>query len=197
MQLISHQMVRRAFAVCIGLPDPHRYDLDDVPGTPEKTYRSSMSDKNPSLELKIAFSGLPSSPTVPPQASPSQQTNIPADRIESAVDQAAGKADDLHNPAGFETGIAVIDAVTASVGPVQSALEYAETLEDTLTDCAGYVNGVIGLVKDFADVGLVLFFCFVITHLSYQIHPISKIAVGALTKLYEVRCIYRRRRMCR
>ena len=147
-----------------------------------------MSNKNPSLELDIVFSGLPSSSTAPPQASLSQQTTIPVDRIELVVDQAVENADALHNPAGVETGITVIDTVTASVGPVQSALEYAGTLEGTLVclgDCARYVDGVIGLMKDFADVSLVLSFCFV-THLSPQIHPISKIAVGALTKVYDV-----------
>ena len=148
-----------------------------------------MSNKNPSLELDIVFSGLPSSSTAPPQASPSQQTTIPVDCIESVVDQAADNADALRNPTGLETGIAVIDIVTASVGPVQSALEYAGTLEGTLVclgDCARYVGGVIGLVKDFADVSLHLFWCFVIAQLSHQIHPISKIAVGALTKVYDV-----------
>jgi hypothetical protein len=129
-----------------------------------------MSDKNPSLELNIEFSGLPSSsPTAPPQAdhsaaqSSSQQTIIPVDRIESVVGQAASNADALHDPAGLETGIAVIDTITASVGPVQSALAYAETLKgtlDCLDDCAGLVNGVIGLVKDLADVSLHLFCCF-------------------------------------
>jgi hypothetical protein len=155
-----------------------------------------MSDKNPSLELNIVFSGLPSSSsTASPQAEPSaarsssQQTTIPVDRIESVVDQAASNADALHNPAGLETGIAIIDTVTASVGPVQSALAYAETLKgtlDCLDDCARYINGVIGLVKDFADVSLQLFCCFVIAQLSHQIHPISKIAVGALIKAYDV-----------
>jgi hypothetical protein len=130
-----------------------------------------MSDKNPSLELNIVFSGLPStsSSVSPPQAdpsaarSPSQQTTIPVDHIESVVDQAASNADALHKPAGLETGIAIVDTVTASVDPVQSALAYAETLKgtlDCLADCAGYVNGVIGLVKDFADVSLRLFCCF-------------------------------------
>ena len=122
-----------------------------------------MSKKNPSLELDIVFSGLPCSSTAPPQASLSQQTTIPVDCIESVVDQAADNADALHNPTGLETGIAVIDIVTASVGPVQSALEYAGTLEGTLVclgDCARYVDGVIGLMKDFADVSLHLFWCF-------------------------------------
>jgi hypothetical protein len=127
-----------------------------------------MSDKNPSLELNIVFSGLPSSSsTARPQADPSaalsQQTAVSLDCIESVVEQAASNADALHNPAGLETGIAIIDAVTASAGPVQSALEYAETLKgtlDCLADCAGYINGVIGLVKDFADVSLHLFCCF-------------------------------------
>jgi len=79
--------------------------------------------------------------------------------------------------------------VTAAVGRIQSALEYAETLQgtlDCLADCAGYVNGVIGLVKDFADVGLHLFCCFCYSSTITQIHPISKIAVGALTKVYDV-----------
>jgi hypothetical protein len=131
-----------------------------------------MSDKNPSLELSIVFSGLPSSPsTAPPQAEPSaaqsssQQATISVDCIRPIVDQATSNGDALHNPAGLETGIAVIDTVTASVGPVQSALEYAETLKgtlDCLADCAGYINGVIGVVKDFADVSLHPFcrFCY-------------------------------------
>jgi hypothetical protein len=45
---------------------------------------------------------------------------------------------------------------------VQSALACAETLKgtlDCLADCAGYINGVIGLVKDFADVSLHLSCC--------------------------------------
>jgi hypothetical protein len=123
-----------------------------------------MSDKNPSLELNIVFSGLPSSSSIaPPQADPSaalsssQQTTIPVDRIGSVVDRAATNADALHNPLGLETEITIIDIATASVGPVQSALEYAETLKgtlDCLADCAGYLNGVIGVVKDFADVNL-------------------------------------------
>jgi hypothetical protein len=97
-----------------------------------------MSDKNPSLDLSIVFSGLPSSSTAPPQAEPpaarssSQQTIIPIDRIASVVDQAADNADALRSRAGLATGIEIID--TASVGPVQSALAYAETLKGTL-DC--------------------------------------------------------------
>jgi hypothetical protein len=128
-----------------------------------------MSDKHPSLEIKIIFSGLPwSSSTAPLQAEPSaarpssQQIIIPVDRIESVVNQATSNADALHQPAGLETGIPTIDTVAAPVGPVQSALAYAETLKgtlDCLADCAGYVNGVIGLVKDFADVSLHLFCC--------------------------------------
>jgi hypothetical protein len=123
-----------------------------------------MSDKNPSLELNIVVSGLPFSPsTAPPQEEPSagqsslQETDISVHRIESVVDQAAGDADALHSPAGVETGIEVIDTVTAAVGRIQSALEYAETLQgtlDCLADCAGYVNGLIGLVKDFAHVSV-------------------------------------------
>jgi hypothetical protein len=62
----------------------------------------------------------------------------------------------LQNPAGLETGIAIIDTVAGSVGQIQSALECAESLKgtlDCLAECAGYLNGVIGLVKDFSDVG--------------------------------------------
>lgn len=146
---------------------------DGEKGACEKTYRSPMSDDNPSLELSIVFSGLPSSSSIAPaQAPSSQQTTTPVDHIGSAVDQAVTNTHALHNPACLEAGIAIIDAVTASVGPVQSAIDYAETLKgtlDCLADCAGYINGVIGLVKDFAD-----------------IHPISKIAVGALIKVYDL-----------
>jgi hypothetical protein len=154
-----------------------------------------MSDKNPSLDLSIVFSGLPSSSTAPLQAEPSaarpssQQIIIPVDRIESVVNQATSNADALHNPAGLETGIAIIDTVTASVGPVQSALAYAETLKgtlDCLAACAGYIDGVIGLLEHFADVSIHLFCCCLSLSLSHQIHPISKIAVGALTKAYDV-----------
>ena len=126
-----------------------------------------MSDKNPSLELNVVFSGLPSSSSIaPPQAEPStvpsssQQTTIPVDRVESVVGQAASNADALRNP---ETGMAVIDTATAAVGPVQLAFTYAETLKgtlDCLDDCVGYIDGVIGLVKDFADVSFHLFCCF-------------------------------------
>jgi hypothetical protein len=155
-----------------------------------------MSDKNPSLALIIAFSGLPPSPSTPaPQAEPSAVRSS-SDPIESVVNQATSNADALHNPAGLETGIAIIDTVTASVGPVQSALAYAETLKgtlDCLADCAGYIDGVIGLVKDLADVSIHLFCCCLSLSLSHQIHPISKIAVFALTKAYDVSVTSRRR----
>src|ERR1700730_9775850 len=98
-----------------------------------------MSDKNPSIELSIIFSGLPSSSSVaPPQAEPCtersspQHSTIPVDRVESIVDHAASNADALRSPAALETGTTIIDTVTASVGPVQSALAYAETLKGTL-----------------------------------------------------------------
>jgi len=49
------------------------------------------------------------------------QTTIPVDRIESVVDidQTAGHADTLHNPAGLKIGIAAINTVTASVRQAQ------------------------------------------------------------------------------
>jgi hypothetical protein len=51
-----------------------------------------MSEKNPSLELSIVFSGLPSSSTASPQALSLQQTTIPVG-VGSVVDHAVGNAD--------------------------------------------------------------------------------------------------------
>jgi NAD(P)-dependent dehydrogenase (short-subunit alcohol dehydrogenase family) len=79
-----------------------------------------------------------------------QITTDPDDRIASAVDHAAHNANALQSPAGLETGIVIIDTIAASVGSVQSALEYAESLKgalDCLAECAGYLNGVIGLCR--------------------------------------------------
>jgi hypothetical protein len=125
-----------------------------------------QSDKTPSLELTISFSGVPVSATAPHEAeSPAAPSSLPPteivpdDRIESTIDHAAHNADALCNPAGVETGIVIIDTIVGSVGPIQSALAYAESLNGTL-DClaesARYLNGVIGLVKDFADVRVFL-----------------------------------------
>jgi len=136
----------------------------------EKTFRSSISDKTPTLELTISFSDLPVSPIVLHEAESSaappslpQTTTVPDDDITSAVDHASHNADTLQSPAGLETGIIVIDTIAGSVDRVQSALKYAESLKgtlDCLADCAGYLNGVIGLVKDFADVGFLSCRCF-------------------------------------
>jgi hypothetical protein len=92
-----------------------------------------------------------------------QTTTFPDDDITSAVDHAAHNADALRSPAGLETGILIIDTIAGSVGPVQSALAYAESLKATLEcldESVGYLNGVIGLVKDFAEVCLLCYRCF-------------------------------------
>jgi hypothetical protein len=140
----------------------------------------------PALERTISVSGLPNSPTVPHEAEFSaagsslpHTTTVPDDPITSAVDHAAHNAGALQNPVGLKTGIFIIDTIVGSIGPVQLALEYAKSLKGTL-DClaesAGYLNGVMRLVKDFADVGVL--FCHLISiQLSHQIHPISKMAV--------------------
>jgi hypothetical protein len=139
---------------------------------------------------------LPISPTIPHESKSSaaqsplpQTTTVPDDHIPSAVEHAAHNADTVESPAGLETGIAIVDTKAGSVSQVQSALEYAESLKGTLgylEECAGYLDGVIGLVKDFADVCLLFCRCLIDIQFSHQIHPISKIAVGAVTKAYEV-----------
>jgi hypothetical protein len=109
---------------------------------------------------------VPLSATAPHEAESSAASSslpqteiVPDDRIESAVDHAAHDADALCSPTGVETGIVIIDTTAESVGPIQSAIAYAESLNGTL-DClaesAGYLNGVIELVKDFAEVDVFL-----------------------------------------
>jgi hypothetical protein len=56
------------------------------------------------------------------------------DNITSIVDHTAHNADALQSPAGLETGIAIIDTVSGSVGPVQSAFVYTGSMKGTL-DC--------------------------------------------------------------
>jgi hypothetical protein len=84
------------------------------------------------------------------------------DHMGSAVDHAASNADALHDPPGFETVSAVVDEATELAGPVQSAFDQAELLTGTL-DClgeaVGYINRIVELIKDFADVILFLLRC--------------------------------------
>jgi hypothetical protein len=119
--------------------------------------------------LTISFSGLPTASSVSPQAEasvtvpPSQQNTTKLDdHVESAADHAASNAEALHSPPGFETISAVVDKATELAGPVQSAFDHAELLTGTLEclgEAVGYINGVIELVKDFADVSVFLLRC--------------------------------------
>ena len=164
--------------------------------TTEYTHQSS-TDKNPSIELTISFSGLPHSPTIPTQeAAPVRQpaslvnTTFVQDGQTSAVDQAASDAEALRSPPGFEATSKVIDAATQLVGPVKLAIGVADSLTgvlECLSEARGYMDGIVELVKTFADVRLHLLCRFsVIQPSSHQIHPILTVGVKALTTIYDV-----------
>jgi hypothetical protein len=112
--------------------------------------------------LTISFSGLPTSSVAQLDAvssatrPSSQQTTTVLDvHAESAVDNAANNAEALQTPAGFETISAVVDTAAQFVGPVQTALDHAESLKgtlDCLAEAAGYINGVVELINQLANV---------------------------------------------
>lgn len=126
--------------------------------TTEYTHHSS------SIELTISLSGLPHSSPIPTQEeAPVRQpaslvkTTFVQDGQVSAVDQAASDAEALRSPPGFEATSKVIDAATQLVGPVQLAIGAADSLTgalECLSEARGYMDGIIELVKTFADVRL-------------------------------------------
>jgi hypothetical protein len=193
----AHHSAHNAYALPISSTVPHESEstaaqssLPQTATVPNDHIISAVDHVSHNADAHPISSTVPhKSESIAAQSSLPQTTTIPDDRIASAVDHAAHNADAMQRPAGLDTGIAIIDAIAGSVGPVQSALEYAESLKGTLdflAESAGYLNGLIGLVKDFADVGIYFAVVLIGIQFSHQIHPISKIAVGALTKVYDV-----------
>jgi hypothetical protein len=80
--------------------------------------------------------------------------------VDVVVASAITTADGIRSPAGFGTASALIDTAIDLSGPVQSALQYADSLGSTvecLQQAIKYMDGVVALVKTFADVGISLF----------------------------------------
>jgi hypothetical protein len=153
----------------------------------EYTHQPSASPDKPSVDLTISFSGLPS---VTPQADSPAVENTTLVRGESAAEQAASHADALRSPAGFEAASEVIDTATQLAGPMQSAMDAAESLTGTLeclSQAVGYMDGIIGLVKTISEARLHFFCQFSFSHLSsHQIHPMAEVGIKALTTIYDV-----------
>jgi hypothetical protein len=60
-------------------------------------------------------------------------------------------------PAGLETKSAIVGTAAQLVHPVQTALYHAESLKgtlDCLAEAAGYIDGVVELINQFANVRL-------------------------------------------
>jgi hypothetical protein len=128
--------------------------------TLEQIYHSS--NRPPTIESTISFSGLPTSSADTAESSgvqpnPQQTTTIPHTLVESAVDNTMTNVETLNPPAGLETVTATVDTATQIFGQVQSALDQADSLKGTLKcldEASGYLNGIIEFVKDFANVSL-------------------------------------------
>jgi len=111
-----------------------------------------------SIHSSNSFSGLPTSSVVQLDAESSatgpssQQTTIVLIiHAESAVDNVEA----LQTPAGLETISAIVDTAAQLIGPVQTALDHAESLKgtlDCLAEAAGYINGVVELINQLANV---------------------------------------------
>ena len=118
----------------------------------EYTHQPSASPDKPSVELTISFSGLPSETS---QADTPAVENTTLVQGESAAEQAASHAEALRSPAGFVAASEVIDTATQLARPMQSAMDAAESMTGTLeclSQAVGYMNGIIELVKTFAEV---------------------------------------------
>jgi methyl-accepting chemotaxis protein len=134
------------------------------------------------VEIVLSFSGLPAS-------SAAEDTN----ESEHDHSRAVASADTLQSAPGLDTMSAIVDNVVQLSNPVESALNYAESLASTLeclNDAVKYINGVIELVQNFSDVRSHNTTVSKLDRSLLQIHPISKVAVGALTKVYDVRILY-------
>ena len=90
------------------------------------------------------------------QPIPQQATPIPHAVVESAVDGTMKDVETL-TPTGLGIVTTTVDTAMQIYGQVQSALDYADSLKGTLEcldEASGYLNGIIELVKDFANVSL-------------------------------------------
>ena len=77
--------------------------------------------------------------------------------MESAVNDTMNNVETLTAPTGLGTVTATVDTATQIFGQVQSAVDHADSLKGTLEcldEASRYLNGIIELVKDFANVSL-------------------------------------------
>ena len=136
-----------------------------------KVYQVSNSKDTPPIEITVSFTGIslsshPSAqpetsaaevstaPTVPPT---NQPMGSPTDSVESKVQLASTEAEDVHTPRIVKEAIKVVDKTVEAGDRIQSALESVDTLGGTLSQSVSYIDGILDVVKDFADVGIHVF----------------------------------------
>ena len=141
----------------------------------DKTYQLVASTRScPFSEIVLSFSGLPISSVAEDNVEP-----------ECVVSCAETSADGLQS--------APVDDVVQLSNVVESALRYAESFTGTLERLNNAVNrmdGVIELVRNVSNVRSNNTTVSKNDRSLMQIHPISKVAVDNLTKVYKVRTLY-------
>ena len=132
--------------------------MDDSKDTPPIeiviSFTGISTTSHTSAQPETSAAGVSTEPSMPPT---NQSTGSPADVVEHKVQLASAEAEGVHTPRIVEGTVNVVDKTVEAGDRIQLALESADTLGGTLSQAVSYIDGILDVVKDFADVGVHLY----------------------------------------
>ena len=118
----------------------------------EKFYQLKRTKDIPSIQIILSFDGIP----IPSHlsAQPERSAAGPSTGVDSKVQRAAAGAEAIHTPRIVKATGKVVDTAMQNSDRIQAALGSAGDLGEPLNQAVVYIEGILDVVKDFADVGI-------------------------------------------